>query len=172
MEKNSDRLLVGGTFYVKQYDKNGILVDQWEAKNIVTDEGVTHALDVTLSNGSQVTTWYVGLKGTGAVAAGNTAAGIGTTNSWSEDTNYSESVRQTWTDAGVSSKSLTNAASVASFSINATTTIYGAFLISNSTKSGTSGVLFAAANFSSSKSLNNGDTLEVTYAISGDDDGV
>lgn len=172
MASNSDRLFVGGSFHVKHYDKNGILVDEFDAKNIVTDEGVTHALDVALSNGSQISTWYVGLKGTGAVAAGNTAAGIGTTNSWSEDTNYSESVRQTWTEAGVSSKSLTNAASVASFSINGTTTIYGAFLISSSTKSGTSGTLFAVANFSSSKALNNGDTLEVTYAISGDDDGV
>lgn len=171
-KNNSEGVRLGGTFYVNHYNSEGELVDSFAAKNIVTNEGVTYALDVALSNGSQSTTWYIGLKGTGAVAAGHTSAQIGGTNGWSEVTTYTEGVRQTWTDAGVSAKSLTNAASPASFSINGTVTVFGAFLISNSTKSGTTGTLFAAADFSSSKALNNGDTLEVTYAISGDDDGV
>jgi hypothetical protein len=48
---------------------------------------------------------------------------------------------------------------------NATKTIYGAFLISNNTKGGTSGTLFSAARFSSSKSVESTDELLLTYTF-------
>ena len=166
---SSSRLKLGGTFYCKQYNADGVLVDEWEAKNVVTDEGVNYALDAALSGGTPITTWYVGLKNTGSEAIGDTATGIGTTTAWTENTTYTGN-RPGWTEAGVSAKSITNSASPASFAITGTTTVFGAFIISTNT--GASGTLFAVADFASSKSLNNGDTLEVTYAISGADDGV
>ena len=54
------------------------------------------------------------------------------------------------------------------FSINGTTTVGGAFLISESTKGGTTGVLFSAADFQSpgDRAVTNGDTLNVTYQFS------
>jgi len=63
---------------------------------------------------------------------------------------------------------ITNSASPASFSINATATIGGAFLISNNTKGGTTGTLFSAADFQSpgDRSVVSGDTLNVTYTFS------
>jgi mevalonate kinase len=63
---------------------------------------------------------------------------------------------------------ITNSASVAVFSINATTTIAGAFLSSDNTKSGTTGVLFSVANFASpgDRAVVSGDTLNVTYTFS------
>ena len=84
-------------------------------------------------------------------------------NSWSEDANYSESVRQTWTKNGAaSSGAMSNSSSKATFSINATTRIFGAFLASNSTKSGTTGTLYGGGLFSTgSRALQNGDTLLV-----------
>jgi hypothetical protein len=58
--------------------------------------------------------------------------------------------------------------SVAVFSINATSTIAGAFLASDNTKGGTSGVLFSVSNFTSPGDRNvvSGDTLNVTYTFS------
>jgi len=54
------------------------------------------------------------------------------------------------------------------FSINATTTVGGAFLTSDNTKGGTTGTLFSAADFQSpgDRSVVNGDTLNVTYTFS------
>lgn len=148
------------------YDKDGNIKWQDKFENLVTNEGLDHLLDVTLSGASQNASWYIGLKGSGSPAAGDTLASH---SGWSEDTNYSEANRQTWTDGGVSSQSVDNSGSPASFSINGTTTIHGAFLAS--VNSGTSGILYAVGDFSSSKSVDSGDTLEVTATFTMADDG-
>jgi len=56
--------------------------------------------------------------------------------------------------------------------MNGTTTIFGAFLTSNNTKSGTTGKLYAVGNFASSRAVENGDQLLVTYTALMADDGV
>jgi hypothetical protein len=63
---------------------------------------------------------------------------------------------------------VTNTASKAVFTINGTTTVGGAFLTSGSAKSGTTGTLFSAADFSSpgDRSVVSGDILNVTYSFS------
>ena len=63
---------------------------------------------------------------------------------------------------------VTNSASKAAFTMNATTTVGGAFLTSNNTKGGTTGTLFSAADFSSpgDRSVVSGDILNVTYTFS------
>jgi hypothetical protein len=62
---------------------------------------------------------------------------------------------------------VTNSASPAVFNINASATVGGAFLTSNNTKSGTTGVLFSAADFTSGdRSVITGDILNVTYTLS------
>jgi hypothetical protein len=54
------------------------------------------------------------------------------------------------------------------YSINATQTVGGAFLISNSTKGGSTGTLYSASDFTSpgDRSVVSGDTLNVTYTLS------
>jgi hypothetical protein len=63
---------------------------------------------------------------------------------------------------------ITNSASVAVFSINGTTTVGGAFLTSNNTKGGTTGILFSASDFTApgDRAVVSGDTLNVTYTFS------
>ncbi|MGB1639442.1 MAG: hypothetical protein ACPHCV_00660, partial [Pseudohongiellaceae bacterium] len=86
--------------------------------------------------------------------------------SWSELTGYTQSARPTLTLGTVASKSVDNSASKASFSINATATVAGAFLISDSTKGGTSsGILYGVVDFASSRSVISGDTLEITVTL-------
>jgi hypothetical protein len=79
-------------------------------------------------------------------------------------TAYDEAARQTWTDGGVSSQSVSNSASPATFTISTDgTTVGGLFLTSVSTKGGTTGTLYAAGAFSAGdKSLDDNDTLDVT----------
>lgn len=140
-----------------------------DVKNLVTTEGKNDELSKYLKGSSYTAAFYVGLVNSSsfsAFAVGDTAAQIGGSNGWLEATAYSESVRQTLTLGSVSAGSVDNTGSKATFSINGTVTIHGAFVITNSTKSGTTGVLFGEAAFSVDRSLASGDSLTVAVTIS------
>jgi len=160
---------VGGVFNMRCYNPDGSL--KWSAKahNIVVNAGLNYLLDAGLSGGTPITSWYVGLvdnSGFTAYAAGDTLA---THTGWSEFSSYSGN-RQAWTDGGVSSQSVDNSGSPASFSITGSGTIRGCFLASAA--SGSTGTLFAEVDFSGgNRTVGNGDTVEVTYTFSAADDG-
>lgn len=140
-------------------DKHG--VEKWREKvpNLVTNEGLNDLLDKYLKGSTYTAAWYVGLKGAGSPAAGDTLASHG---GWSEITDYTGN-RKALTLGSVSSQSVDNSASAASFAITGTATVAGAFVASADT--GTSGVLYGVANFSSSRAVENGDTLNVTVTL-------
>jgi hypothetical protein len=166
----ADGMTVRGDWEVECRDRDGNLKWIERFHNIVTNEGLNELLNQTLAAQTQITTWYVGLKNTGSVAAADVMNSHG---GWTENTTYSEGARQTWTANGAaSSQSVTNSSSKATFSINGSTTIYGAFLTSNSTKSGTTGKLYAVGDFASSRAVISGDSLLVTATFTTADDGV
>lgn len=145
--------------------------ERWrvQAENLIVNAGLDYALDAALSGGSQITSWFLGLKNAGSPAAGDTMASH---SGWTENENYEEETRPAWSEGGVSGQSIGNSGSPASFSIDTDSqTIAGCFLASESTKGGSSGTLFAAVDFASSKAADDGDTLEVTYTVSAADDG-
>ena len=142
----------------------GEVIDEFDVKNLVVNEGLNYILNAGLGNGTVITTWYVGLfSGNYTPLSTDTAATIAS--NATEVTAYSAGVRQTWTPVSASSQSITNSASQASFTFNNTVTVYGAFLVSTSTISGTSGKLFSAAQFSASKSVVSSDQLLLTYTF-------
>ena len=143
-------------------DKDGNLKWEESRDNLVTTEGLNDVLNKYFKGSAYTAAWYVGLKGAGTIAIGDTAASHA---GWSENTTYSESVRQTLTLGTVSAASVNNSASKAVFTINGAATIAGAFLISNSTKGGTTGTLFSASDFSSSRTLASGDTVTITVTL-------
>jgi hypothetical protein len=156
-------LAVGGVFS-GQIVRDGKVIDEFDCPNLVVDQGLNSLLDVYFHGDTQVTTWYLGLfEGNYTPVAGVTAATI--TAASTECTAYDEATRQAFVEAAAASKSITNSASKATFTFNATKTIYGAFLVSNSTKSGTTGTLFSAARFGSSKSVVDDDQLLLTYTF-------
>lgn len=160
-----------GKYYVECHDKDGNLKWTAESKNLVVNGGLQYMAGTALTSVAQVTTWYLGLYGAGA---SNTPAASDTMSShsgWTENTTYSNATRvaAVFATATTANPSIvTNAASPAAFNINGTTTIGGAFLTSSSTKGGTTGTLFSAADFGSpgDRSVVNGDTLSVTYQFS------
>ena len=152
-----------GWFYGKII-RDGKVIDEWEDHNLVVYQGLNHLNDVVFHAATQVHPWYVGLfEGNYTPVSTETAATIAA--SATETTAYTASTRQTYTEAASSSQSTTNSASPATFTFNASKTIYGAFLISDSTKSGTTGTLFSAARFSASKSVVSSDQLLLTYTF-------
>ena len=145
---------------------------KWKDKthNLVTNVGLQHAIDTEFESGSQVTTWYVGLTNTSpSPAAGDTMASHA---GWTENANYDESVRETYTSTR-SNQTTSNSASKASFTIDTDSqTIGGAFICSDNTKSGSSGTLWCCAAFSGGdKSADDDDVINVQYDITFADDG-
>jgi hypothetical protein len=160
----------GGVFTVQCYDKDGNL--KWESKspNLVVNVGLQDMNTKYFSGSSYTAAWYIGLYGAGASnnpAAGDTAASHA---GWTEVVAYSQATRPqaTFGTATTADPSvISNSASPAAFSINGSTTVGGAFLISNNTKSGTTGILFSASDFTGGdRAVVNGDTLNVTYQFS------
>ena len=159
-----------GRFRMECYDKDGLLKWEAESQNLVVNVGLQYMAGTALTSTTQITTWYIGLYGAGA---SNTPAATDTMSShigWTEVTPYA-GARPTASFAAATNANpsvVTNSASPASFSINATQTVGGAFLVSNSTAGGSTGTLFSAADFQSpgDRSVVSGDTLNVTYTFS------
>ena len=160
-----------GLFEIKCHDKDGNLKWEAQSKNLVVNVGLQYMAGSALTSVTQITTWYLGLYGAGA---SNTPAAGDTMSShagWTEVVAYSNATRvaATFVTATAANPSVvTNTASPATFNINGTTTVGGAFLTSGSAKSGTAGTLFSAADFGSpgDRSVVSSDTLSVTYTFS------
>ena len=160
-----------GVYYVLCHDKDGNLKWTAESKNLVVNAGLAYMAGTALTSVAQITSWYIGLYGAGA---SNTPAAGDTMSShagWTEVVPYSNATRVAATFATATTANpsvVTNSASPATFTINATATVGGAFLTSGSAKSGTTGTLFSAADFASpgDRSVVSGDILSVTYTFS------
>ena len=167
----SDGIRGGGRFKVECLDKDGNLKWTAESKNLVVNVGLQDMNTQYFKGATYTAAWYIGLYG--AAASNNPAAGdtMSSHAGWTEITGYSNANRPTATFGTATTADpsvIDNSASPASFSINATNTIGGAFLTSNNTKGGTTGILFSAADFQSpgDRSVVSGDTLNVTYTFS------
>lgn len=169
--RSIDAAAATGVYTIQCLDAQGNL--KWEAKskNLVVNVGLQDMNAKYFTGAAYTAAWYIGLYGVGA---SNTPAASDTMSShagWTEIVPYSNATRPVCTFGTPTTANpsvATNSASPASFSINATATVGGAFLTSSSTKSGTTGTLFSAADFGSpgDRTVANGDVLNVTYTLS------
>ena len=159
-----DSMSIQGTYHAVCYDASGNVKWEDDIENLVTTVGKNFTLDTTLGNtaGGAV---VMGLKGTGAAVVADTQSSHA---SWNEvglanAPTYSGN-RPTPSFSSASSGSKTTSAAV-SFSITSTGTVAGCFINigGSATKDNTTGTLFSAGDFSSSKSVVSGDTIAVTY---------
>lgn len=160
-----------GRFDIQCFDKDGNL--KWEDSNhnLVVNGGLQYMAGSALTATTAITSWFIGLYG--AAASNNPAAAdtMASHAGWTEVVAYSNATRVAATFVAATNANpsvVTNSASPATFNMNATTTVGGAFLVSNSTKSGTTGTLFSAADFQSpgDRSVVSGDSIVVTYTMS------
>jgi hypothetical protein len=167
----ADSASAKGVYKIQCHDKDGNLKWEDEAPNLVVNEGLQDMNAKYFTGTTYTAAWYIGLYGSGATnspAAGDTMASHA---GWTEVTAYSQATRPACTFGTPTTANpsvATNSASPASFSINGTTTVGGAFVTSNNTKGGTTGTLYSAADFSApgDRSVVSGDTLSVTYTLS------
>ena len=147
------------------YDKHGKLKWVDENHNTVVNVGLDDVLDKYFKGSTYTAAWYVGLTdGTPTIAAGDTMASHA---GWVEVTAYTEGTREALVLGTVSGQSVDNSASKAAFSINADTTVIGgAFLAVSSTKGEAASLLYGVAALTAGdKSLDSGDTLNVTITL-------
>jgi hypothetical protein len=166
-----EKVKAGGVFTVQCFDSEGNLKWSEEKHNLVVNVGLKDMNDKYFSGSSYSAAWYIGLYGAAASndpAAGDTMASHA---GWTEVTAYSEATRPqanfgaaTTADPSV----ISNSSAVAVFSINGTTTVGGAFLTSDNTKGGTTGVLFSASDFAApgDRAVVSGDVINCTYTFS------
>jgi len=130
---------------------------------LVTTAGKNDLLTQYFKGSAYTAAWFIGLVDGGSTptyAAGDTMASHA---GWTENTSYSNSTRVAWTGGSASAGSIDNSGSPAAFNINATATIAGMFMVTNSTKSGATGTLYSEGNFTQgNRSVTSGDTLNCT----------
>ncbi|HUT90575.1 MAG TPA: hypothetical protein VMY37_13820 [Thermoguttaceae bacterium] len=150
---------VKNTWTWECYGPDGVLKWREVVPNIVVNVGLDDLLTQYFKGSAYTAEHYVGLKSTGTPAAGDTMTSHAT---WTELVPYSNATRPTFTPGTVSGQSVDNSASKAVFNINDSSTVYGGFLVTDSTKSGTAGVLYGVADFTAQRAVESGDTLNVT----------
>lgn len=161
-----------GVYTLQCHDSEGNLKWELDADNLVVNTGLQDMTSKYFTGAAYTAVWYLGLI-TGpasgiTILAGNTMSSHA---GWTEATGYSNANRPACT-FGVPTTAnpsvATNSASAATFNMNATATIAGAFLTTDNTKGGTTGLLYSAAAFSApgDRSVVSGDTLTVIYTLS------
>jgi hypothetical protein len=168
----TERVGAGGVFTVTCVGADG--VEKWSDTfhNLVVNEGLQDMNAKYFQGSGYTAAWYLGLvqgPGSGTTyAAGNTLASHA---GWTElvpGTAYTGNRKAvTFGTATTADPSvISNSASPSSFAMLVNSTVVaGAFLCS--VASGTSGVLFSAGDFTGGdKTVDNGDTLNVTYTFS------
>lgn len=141
---------------------------------IIVGAGAAGADLITTVSGNPASTTAL----TAAANAGTTVSGAAyaiepraadtlASKSFNETTPYSNGTRPAWTKNGASSGgSMSNSSSPASFSINTSGRVFGAFLGSDNTKGGTTGTLFGGGLFSTgSRAVANTDVVNVTTTL-------
>lgn len=144
--------------------RDGKKIGEYDIPNGITNIGKDTALNILFGPTAKISTWYIGLISLASYSALAAADTMSSHAGWVEFTGYSESVRQTWGAGSAASQSITNA-SVATFTINATGTVKGIFIPSDSTKSGTTGTLWSTALFGSDVAVLSGDLIKITYTV-------
>ena len=146
--------------------RKGKLIHKETVKNGITNGGANYILNAGFFDATDgVDTWFIGLiTNPGTLAAADTLASHA---GWTEWTTVDESpVRQAWVvvEATGTARALTNTASVATFTMSAGGTLKGIFVCSVQT--GTSGLLWSTANFTSAITVLDDDVIKVTYSVS------
>ena len=157
-----------GTLWEFEHFRQGKLIDQWKQGNVNTNEGLNAFLDIMFHGSAQITPWYMTVfESDYTPLVTNTYAVPG----YTECTTYAPATRPEFEEAAASSLVLSNLASKASFTFNATKTIHGASLVGGGTdptvKADTAGggTIFASSKFDTSKSVVDTDVLLVSCTI-------
>lgn len=158
------QLFTRGNPVIFQHFRKGRLIDEETVMNGITTAGKNSLLDIMFRAQTQLTAWYFGLIDNAGFTALADADVANSHTGWVEVTTYDEATRPQWSPDAAASAAISNTTAV-TFNINATKTLNGMFIISQNTKGGTTGILWATASFSTTKPVADDDQIKLTYQI-------
>jgi len=167
----SEDMVITGRFTATCYDSEGNLKWEEHFPNLVVNVGKIDLLNKYFAGSAYTAAWYLGLVNGGTSPTYNASDTMSSHSGWTEVTGYSNATRPaasfgsaTASGGGAGSAGTgTISTSATAFNINATNTVAGAFLTTSNTIGGTTGTLFSAGSFASSRSVLSGDVLNVTW---------
>ena len=155
-----------------EHVRDGKLLHKQVGKNTFTTEGMAFLLNTMFHDISKAAShiWYVGLfKNNVTPALADTAAKLGSGNTYGEcqDADYDDPLtnRPSYETEDTTTAVISNVNSKAHFVMNASITVYGAFLTNTAAKTDSSGTLMCAKRFGTSRAVIADDEIYVTYQV-------
>lgn len=175
----ADGAKIGGIFEVEAWKPDGTLAWREKCHNVVTNEGLNHILNVVLNAATPITTWYCSLVESNTTPIATLTYAVPTYDEiGSGDVKAPTTTRQEYIEATSTSQSITNSANKASFTMNASITLFGACVVGGGSAATTlddtagGGTLLCYAKFGASQVVQADYVVNLTYTIGAADDGV
>ena len=151
--------------YTVEHIRDGEVIGEYEFPNGIVDQGLNSILGVYFHSDTQIltTSWFIGLIDNSGFTALANSDTLASHTGWNEFTTYT-GTRLAWAPGASATRSITNATTV-NFPITGSGTLKGIFICSAT--SGTTGTLWSTAAFGTTVTVASGDTLKVTYTVSG-----
>lgn len=157
---------------IDEHWRGGQLLGMGAGPNTFTTEGMARLLNIIFHDISKAAShiWYVGIfKNNITPALADTVAKLGSGNAYGEcqDADYDDPLtnKPSYVTEDTSTAVISNVNSKAHFVMNASITVYGAFLSSEAAKTATTGYLMCAKRFGTSRAVIADDEIYVTYQI-------
>ena len=139
-------------------NSDGSIADSWVELNIIPTVGLSYLARAMFGDVAPIGSFYFGLFENNFVpAAGTVAADLPSVAG--EFVAYDEATRPLWARVFDGVGTISNDASRAELTCNAPRRIYGAFLVSDSSKGGTAGTLLSIARFQTPRDITAGQTI-------------
>jgi hypothetical protein len=156
--------MAGFVYTIECIDKQGNVKWTEVVENIVPTAAQDHIISAALLSGVRYANWYVGIFGNDYTPlAADTMSSFIT--SAGEIITYDETTRPAFTPDAVAAGLLSNFDAPAEFTFNDDDDVYGGFICSSSVKSSGSGMLLSAAQFTSPRSVLDGEGLRVRAGV-------
>lgn len=135
-----------------------------EYKNAITAPAMNDLLSTQFLAGTQKPNWYFGLVDNAGFTSFNSADTMGSHAGWAESVAYGAANRVAWTPGSPSGGIIING-TPQTVTMSGSATIHGAFITSDNTKSGTSGILWATGAFAANQVLTTSQVLSLQYSL-------
>jgi hypothetical protein len=152
--------------------RNGEKLYEETGENTFTTAGMAYLLNVLFHDISKAAShiWYVGIfKNNITPQLADTSASLGSGNAYGEcqDADYDNPLtnKPSYVTEDTSTAVITNVNSKAHFVMNASITVYGAFLSTLAAKTATTGTLMCGKRFGTARAVIADDEIYVTYQI-------
>ncbi len=157
-------LTISGVFRWERRSASGKLLARGRCRNGVTAAGLSDLLLSTFEAGTQRTAWYVGLISLSGFTGLSSADTMASHAGWTELTGYLSSTRPQWLPGAPLLGTIVNSA-LFSYQFTAPGTAHGLFIASTNNKGGSTGILWATAEFDADQAMSSGELLSADYSL-------